>query len=143
MTNSHTDIHTATKSPNMTTGLNMQGERVPHWDMHTLLGAGGVSSTVDDLAKFAKAHFTDDKALALSRHPTTKEQEIALAWFTQSDNDDKIWLWHNGGTGGYSGYITINPDDKKAVIILSNISGESVHSQFIDKLGNEIITLLK
>lgn len=32
------------------------------------------------------------------------------------------WIWHNGGTGGYTSSMVLDTEKKNGVIILSNVS---------------------
>nr|WP_262915231.1 serine hydrolase domain-containing protein [Niabella ginsengisoli] len=112
---------------NLIKGLNKNGEVVSNWDFDVLFGAGGVLSTTEDLATFAKAQFNaKNSALALTRKPTftvNDKMKMGLGWhILKSDNDKEIFR-HNGGTGGYSSSMAISVDEKTAVIILSNVSG--------------------
>src|SRR5690606_12015914 len=107
-------------------GQNPNGEITSNWDWDVLLGAGGILSTTEDLAKFAEAEFNPkNKELALTRTPTfdiNEKMKIGLGWHLLKSESEKNLVWHNGGTGGYSSSMTLNTDDKTAVIILSNLS---------------------
>ncbi len=133
MSDSHTDSFMVQNHPKLVKGQDINGQVVSHWQMTGYLGAGGVVSSVRDLSKFAQAHFANDPALTLSRQPTTVDGDIALAWHLSPDYDG--WVWHNGATGGYSGFMAIRAASQKAVIILSNIQGDSIQSGFVDELG--------
>ena len=45
--------------------------------------------------------------------------EIGMAWI--KDNENGI-IWHNGGTGHYNSYLGFDPENKTAVVILSNLA---------------------
>jgi CubicO group peptidase (beta-lactamase class C family) len=119
-------------------GLDDKGRPTPNWAPGALIGAGGIYSTVGDLAKFALAQFdTTHHALALTREKTFKETEtrdVGLGWFILNRKDGSKWHWHNGGTGGYTSSMAIDVDRRNGVILLSNIS--SYHQDFanVDKL---------
>jgi CubicO group peptidase (beta-lactamase class C family) len=96
-----------------------------NWDLPTLAGAGAIRSTVDDMLKFLQANLADDdKALTKSlqfarvkRHPIPGGTAIGLSWHLARDN---VTWWHNGMTGGYSSWLSVVPQKKMGVVILSN-----------------------
>src|SRR5690606_4401810 len=124
-------------------GQNPNGEITSNWDWDVLLGAGGILSTTEDLAKFAEAEFNPkNKELALTRTPTfdiNEKMKIGLGWHLLKSESEKNLVWHNGGTGGYSSSMTLNTDDKTAVIILSNLSAFHPKMGNIDELCFELI----
>ena len=127
-------------------GRNKKGDVTSNWDMASLAGAGGVLSTVVDLPKFAQAQFnTQDEVLSLSRkrtHTINKNLGIALGWHIITTRSGDQWYWHNGGTGGYSSSMTIDVNNKKGVIILSNLSAFHALNKNIDPLGYELLKTL-
>ncbi|PKF74541.1 serine hydrolase [Chryseobacterium sp. PMSZPI] len=116
------------------------GNPTPNWDFDVLFGAGGMLSTTEDLAKFANAQFDPkNKELALTRKPTftiDDKMKIGLGWHILKSKNDKEFVWHNGGTGGYSSSMAVDNNDKTAVIILSNVSEIN---DSIDKLCFELL----
>lgn len=121
-------------------GLDKNGKTVSNWDFDVLFGGGGILSTTEDLVKFAKAQFNSkNKELTLTRKPTfdiNENMKIGLGWHILKSEKGNDLFWHNGGTGGYSSSMTINIQDKTAVIILSNVSDINEN---IDELCFELI----
>lgn len=128
-------------------GQNPNGEPTVNWDWDVLFGAGGILSTTADLAKFAEAHFNPkDKTLALTRTPTfdiNKNMKMGLGWHLVNYANGNDWIWHNGGTGGYASSITVNPTDKNAVIILSNLSAFHPKMGVVDGLCIELMQAIE
>ena len=124
-------------------GLNPGGKVIDNWDFDVLFAAGGILSTTEDLVKFAKAQFNPaNKELALTRKPTFKindNMQVGLGWHLLKTKGGKDIVWHNGGTGGYSSSISIDADDKTAVIILSNLSTFHPEMGKIDELCFELV----
>ncbi|MCU7618726.1 beta-lactamase family protein [Chryseobacterium sp. PBS4-4] len=122
----------------LVSGLNADGEKVSNWDFDVLFGGGGILSTTEDLAKFVKAQFDNgNKELALTRKPTftvSEKMKIGLGWHILKSKNGNEFLWHNGGTAGYSSSLAFNAENKNAVIILSNVSAFNAKMQNIDKL---------
>lgn len=120
-------------------GLDANGNVTPNWDLNVLVGAGGIVSSVTDLSKFARAQFNNsDQVLALTRKSTftahPNKVDIGLGWSIKIDLGEKSFS-HNGGTGGYRSFLTIDVENKNGVIILSNISAAHKNSINIDNLG--------
>ncbi|KLT63987.1 penicillin-binding protein [Pedobacter sp. BMA] len=123
-------------------GLSKNGEIVSNWDFDVLFAAGGILSTTEDLAKFAKAQFNpDNKELEMTRTTTfviKGDTKIGLGWHkVESTNGDEL-CWHNGGTGGYSSSFVMNVKEKRAVVILSNVFDVN---DSIDALSFDLIKL--
>lgn len=117
--NSYATIPT---SENLVKGLTKEGNETSNWDFDALAGAGCVVSCTKDLAQFALAQFENEAAMNLTHAPTfsiTETMKVALGWYliTQDATD---YLWHNGGTGGYSSSMALNLKEKTGVIILTN-----------------------
>lgn len=123
-------------------GIDGEGFETENWSFSAMKGAGGLFSTVAELAIFAQAHFDEtDEALSLTRQKTldiTGDFGIAMGWHVISKEDHTVY-WHNGGTGGYSSSLSMDVNQKKAVIVLTNISGLSSLNKKIDPLCFSLI----
>lgn len=106
---------------------NTKGEQVPTWNFSSLAGAGALKSSINDLLQFAKSQFkmpeTDtEKAMAQTKQFTfflQPDTDLGLAWHVNM-LEGITYYWHNGGTNGSRSFIGIAPDEKSAVIVLSN-----------------------
>lgn len=97
------------------------------------LPAGGLISTADDMAIYARALLRAQPAyLARMRDPLAKidattERLASLgmrmdsAGATWMIDDEHGILWHNGGTSNYSSYLGFDPSRQIAVVILTNL----------------------
>ncbi len=128
-------------------GQDVEGKTTSNWDFDVLFGSGGILSTSEDLAKFANAQFnSQNRALTLTRTATFKidnNTEIGLGWHLLKSEKENDLIWHNGGTKGYSSSIAINVIDKKAVIILSNLSAFNPKMKNIDDLCFGLINIIE
>ncbi|KFF01336.1 penicillin-binding protein [Chryseobacterium formosense] len=144
MTNSFTNSQNLGEK--LVKGLDINGKIIPNWDFDVLFGGGGILSTTEDLAKFAAAQFDPkNKELALTRTPTfdiSEKMKIGLGWHVLKSENGQNLFWHNGGAAGYSSSITMNTDNKTAVIILSNVSAFNPIEN-IDPLCFELMQELK
>src|SRR5699024_175897 len=75
-------------------GLAAHGRETAAWGMDGYAPAGAIRSTAADMAKYAK--FLLDNS------------EFEFGWFPE----DSGGYWHNGGTGGYSTMLIIDPNTK-------------------------------
>ena len=127
-------------------GLNASGKPTSNWDFQVLVGAGGILSSTEDLAKFALAQFSEEHAdLALTQTPTftvNDDLKIGLGWHLLKSESGQELLWHNGGTGGYTSSMVLDTAHKNGVIILSNVSAFNQAMGNIDKLSMGLIETL-
>ena len=141
MTSSTTDRTMVSKV--LVAGLNPKGNETPNWDINVLVGAGGILSSVNDLSRFATAQFNNaNKELNLTRETTYRgSNHVGLGWIIKEPG--KQWVWHNGGTGGYTASMQVDIENSNAVIILTNVSGFSSKRVNIDSLSDRLMDTLK
>lgn len=141
MTNSYTSSQKLENK--LVKGLDENGEVVSNWDFDVLFGGGGILSTTEDLVKFANAQFNPkNKELALTRKSTfdiNEGMKMGLGWHILKTEKGFNWVWHNGGTGGYSSSMVLDAEKKNGVIILSNVSAFNQKMENIDKLSFELM----
>lgn len=126
MSGSYTSRNHTGNHSRLVKGMNEEGKEVPNWDFDVLAGAGCVLSSVEDLVKFALAQFEpSNKELEMTRTPAfTISDNMKIGWgwhLITSRESGREYIWHNGGTGGYSSCMVLDVERKNGVIILSNI----------------------
>ena len=123
-------------------GVNHRGAEVSQWDFNVLVGAGGILSTVEDLGKFVIAQLENHEEMALAHRTTftvSDKLSLGLGWHILQKEEGRQWLWHNGGTGGYTSSMTIEQESRTAVVVLSNVSAFHKDSGNIDKLCFDLL----
>jgi len=106
-------------------GYDANGYYNPPWDFKAMAGAGAIRSTTSDLLKYANANLGDapvllGKAMLLTHQVTfSNGPKVGLAWHLIKPGHDEI-IFHNGGTGGYRSYLSINKERNFAIVILTN-----------------------
>lgn len=108
-----------------------------------LAGAMGIKSSLRDMLVYARAHFVlpespVEMALARTRQFTyyiPPETDLGMAWHMHLTEENLVYSYYSDARGS-STYVAIAPDERKAVIILSN-SAESVEA-----CGKEILVAL-
>ena len=113
------------------------------WDFDSLVGAGAIRSTTDDMIRFMQANLAPPKnavgdaiELAWKQHLDAGKNHrgMGLGWQIAGDGSTR---WHNGQTGGYQSMMLINRKINSGVVVLCNTSGSE-----IDGLAGSIIQLL-
>lgn len=118
---------TADEQARLAQGHDLDGKPVRTWDLPTLAGAGALRSTATDLLRYLDANLNPPEKLKAAIELTHVErakvgaiQSIALAWHIKADGKT---YWHNGGTGGYTSYVSFNVERKTGVVVLVNSGG--------------------
>lgn len=112
------------------------GKEVKYWNsLGSMNGAGVLKSTASDMIKYGLANLNPPNtplgnAIMQSHEitflPFTEAGRIKingrLGWFQciHKDLPNEIFIWHNGGTGGYSSDIFINKNKNSIVVVLYN-----------------------
>lgn len=143
--------HSTTDPMNIQTelirGIDGKGDPTPNWDFNILVGAGGILSTVEDLARFVIAHFNPANQVL---HTTLKSTfsihdylKIGLGWHILTKGGGTEVAWHNGATGGYTASLSLDVDKKIGVVILSNVSGFNSRMREIDNLCFRLMKMME
>jgi serine-type D-Ala-D-Ala carboxypeptidase/endopeptidase len=109
-------------------GHNEVLQAVPNWDDRTLAGAGSLRSSANDLLTFLAAQLRKADAplasamtamLAVRKPTGTPDLDIGLGWHISSQQG-REFVWHNGGTGGYSSFVGFCPQARTGIVVLAN-----------------------
>ncbi|MBD8526891.1 serine hydrolase [Pseudomarimonas arenosa] len=95
-------------------------------------GVGGVRASLNDMIRYLQAHLQpaeDALGQALARtHETLDENPgkgIAWAWMVAPLND-REYLVHEGGTGGFSAFVAFSRDGERGAVVLSDTALTSI-----------------
>ena len=93
------------------------------WNKDNLISsAGAISSTADDLLKYAKININEEKpylSLCHKKHGNgNKKYDMGLGWWLLKKNNRVIL--HGGGTGCFSSFFGIDKEKKVASVVLAN-----------------------
>jgi CubicO group peptidase (beta-lactamase class C family) len=104
------------------------GRRRQPWIMGGYAPAGGVVSTVADLALLARALLRGTAPGSASLAPIDAdrpgERRSGMFWVVQPGPPGQYLVWHNGGTGGYSAFLALLPERGRALVVLSAVGRE-------------------
>jgi CubicO group peptidase (beta-lactamase class C family) len=116
-------------------GLASSGREQDPWIGQGYGPAGGVVSTTGDLARLVTALLNGTGAEALKpRRDFDENERIGLHWFTSPlPGTDRTMVWHNGGTGGYSAFVGLDPAKRRGIVVLSDTATA------VDDLGTELL----
>ncbi|GAB3894532.1 hypothetical protein GCM10028803_09640 [Larkinella knui] len=96
------------------------------WEFQSLVGAGGIRSSVTDLVRYVKAELGKGPKKLIDAMKQTQQMTfengattIGLGWHWSAKNP-RPWFGHQGGTGGFVTYVAFNPSRQTAVILLTN-----------------------
>jgi CubicO group peptidase (beta-lactamase class C family) len=127
------------------------GKEYPYWNsLNAMNGAGVIKSTASDMVKYGIANLNPPNTLlgnAITKThqitflPFTEAGRIKingrLGWFQCIHKDllNETFIWHNGGTGGYSSDMYINKNKNSLVVVLYNTDkGTEARASFMLEL---------
>ncbi len=132
---------TADQQKRFATPHDRVGSPVSRWTFADLPGAGGMSATMFDMMRFAKALLkpTSGKLgeaieLAWKQHrdADTSGAAMGLGWMIAGDGETR---WHNGQTGGSHSALFINRRLNTAIVVLCNTA---VMTE-VDQLASQLL----
>jgi serine-type D-Ala-D-Ala carboxypeptidase/endopeptidase len=128
--------HTAvTPSPEMelrlSRGHTRRGDLAPYFVAPVFDPSGGLKSTIDDMLRFASANLADADTpvhgalhdARIPRRPVDGEY-VGLAWGV---NQKGTMVGHSGGTFGFSSFINIDTEKRRAIVVLANFAGRDAN----------------
>jgi CubicO group peptidase (beta-lactamase class C family) len=112
------------------------GKEITYWNsLNAMNGAGVIKSTASDMVKYGIANLNPPNTLlgnAIAKThqitflPFTEAGRIKingrLGWFQciHKDLPNETFIWHNGGTGGFSSDMFINKSKNSILVLLYN-----------------------
>ena len=114
------------------------GDSTSMWDIPAIAGAGALRSTANDMLTFAAGNLEAASAVAPTGiHASLKDalaprraiknekgkvgrDSVGFNWILNASPASRRLIWHNGGTGGHSAVLILDPAGKKAVVVLTN-----------------------
>lgn len=128
-------------------GLNANGIEMPTRAKKELNAEGGIISTLDDMIKYMRFQLDSDNPLIQISHQELLKGkygdfENGLFWQIFKKGDKPTKIFQNGGAFGTSSWLTIIPETKTGVFIITNLSGPEVH-QKLNVLADKIIESAK
>jgi CubicO group peptidase (beta-lactamase class C family) len=112
------------------------GKEVRYWNsLNAMNGAGVIKSTASDMIKYGLANLNPPNTLL--GNAITQTQQVTFLPFTEAgrikingrlgwfqcihkDLPNETFIWHNGGTGGYSSDMFINKNKGSILVLLYN-----------------------
>ena len=127
----------------------------PFIDARGMAAATGITSTVEDMAKFASAQFRTGRrggAQVLSTGSLREMHRVRVLennWtqgnaigFSVRRERDKVFVQHGGSYPGYQTLTTLRIDDKVAVIVLTNADDANpggIATQLMNTVGEAVV----
>lgn len=112
-------------------GNDEDGKKVGRWHSDVMQGDGALVSTPADMAKFLQmccgfidsplTRLVDDMVADYVDFTGDVGVQQVLGWLVVTPKDGgKLFVWHNGETGGYKSFVGFTLDKKIAIALLAN-----------------------
>ncbi len=114
----------------------------PAWTFATdLAGVGGVRATLDDMVRYVQGNLEPSgtplqAAITLAHQPLNAQPPMAMNWMLMPVAGRTV-LVHEGGTGGFSSFVSVDKARQRGVVILSDTTWNSIGS--LGSLGLHLV----
>jgi CubicO group peptidase (beta-lactamase class C family) len=134
-----------------------RGERpleLDEYDLGVFIApAGNVHGSVDDLARYARAHLRglaegpgDTPAYLAPEtikrlHTPPADGAYAFGWIVEPAVNGETMHWHNGSAGTFYAFVAILPASDRAIVVITNAGGsraESVTRKVVDAITRRV-----
>lgn len=123
-------------SPHAVPGRARGGRAAEAWTGEGLGPAGGIRSTIADLAAFAEALLHGKVPGASALEPEERfagpAVRIGAAWLTTEVRGRHV-TWHNGGTGGWRSFVGLDREVGRAVAVVR------AGPRSVDRIGMDLL----
>lgn len=124
-------------TPRAVAGTARGGRPAEAWTGEGLGPAGGIRSTLPDLARFATALLDGSAPGIRALDPVERfagpAVRIGAAWLTTEVRGREI-TWHNGGTGGWRSYVGLDRAAGRAVVVVR------ATTRSVDRIGMDLLS---
>jgi D-alanyl-D-alanine-carboxypeptidase/D-alanyl-D-alanine-endopeptidase len=130
--------------PGLLKGYTQIGIPTSHWTFDAFAPCGALCSTVGDQLKYLAWLLKDVGRISLRTSGPAPGGSVGLGWMIRNGGDD---CWHNGGTFGFSSYISLNRSRRSGIVVLSQVCSPrlvtTLGRMFERSLSGETIEPLK
>lgn len=120
--------------------------RMPIRAEKSMNAEGGIISNTADMVKYMEYHLDESNQVVSVSHQhlwggSYGDFEAGLFWQINKNGNKPDKIFQNGGAFGTSSWITLIPEKKIGVFIVTNVSGQSIHqklSEAVDRIISEI-----
>lgn len=123
-------------------GHTPNGKPASAWNFSTdLAGVGGVRATLDDMVRYVQGGLGQvdapiRTALEATHAAVSEQPPMGMNWMRVPVKDRTV-LMHEGGTGGFSAFVSLDPKQQRGVVILSDTAWHSIGS--LGSLGMHLV----
>jgi D-alanyl-D-alanine-carboxypeptidase/D-alanyl-D-alanine-endopeptidase len=138
----HAYINTPPAGVRAAVGHTPNGRPTSAWHFHTnLAGVGGVRATLDDMVRYVQGQLGAEAsaiapALKLSQQKVSDAPPMAMNWMLMPVAGRTVHV-HEGGTGGFSSFVSFDKEKRRGVVILSDTTWNSIGS--LGSLGLHLV----
>jgi D-alanyl-D-alanine-carboxypeptidase/D-alanyl-D-alanine-endopeptidase len=138
----HAYINTPPAGVRAAVGHTPNGRPTSAWHFHTnLAGVGGVRATLDDMVRYVQGQLGAEAsaiapALKLSQQQVSDAPTMAMNWMLMPVAGRTVHV-HEGGTGGFSSFVSFDKEKRRGVVILSDTTWNSIGS--LGSLGLHLV----
>ncbi|WP_102193553.1 serine hydrolase domain-containing protein [Microbacterium aurantiacum] len=114
------------EQPDLTAGYSVTGIPQEPWSIGAFAPAGGIRSTIGDMAKYLRA-LLDGSApggSAMDHHLDGESGAEGYAWLIIEQEDGPPLTLHNGQTGGFSSFLVLDRERGRGAVVLSNTAAQ-------------------
>jgi len=123
-------------------GHTANGLPAPAWTFPVdLAGVGGVRATLEDMVRYVQANLDPAStplrdAIELAQQRVTAQPPMAMNWALLPVAGRQV-LVHEGGTGGFSSFVSVDREAGRGVVILSDTAWSAVGN--LGSLGGHLM----
>lgn len=127
----HAYINTAPEGVRAAHGHTPNAQPAPPWRFTTnLAGVGGVRATLDDMVRYVQGNLgliesSVSPALELAQQAVSEQPPMAMNWMLAQVGERRVHA-HEGGTGGFSSFVSVDRERGRGVVILSDTAWHSL-----------------
>lgn len=126
-------INAAPQGVRAAMGHTANGKPTSAWHFATnLAGVGGVRATLDDMVRYVQGNLglvdsPMSPALELAQQPVSAQPPMAMNWMLAKVGTRTVHA-HEGGTGGFSSFVSVDKEKQRGVVILSDTAWSAIGS---------------
>lgn len=124
------------------TGVTEAGHRAGAWTLDGFAPAGGIRSTLADMAVYLRSMMDGTNPGVAGIEPTVAKgptRGVGVNWFTETLDSGGRAIWHNGMTGGFHSFCGWNPDSGRGWLLLSDTAAGETDRLAFDILDGKVL----